>query len=263
MEVHHHSKVHQEKKWKEYLFEFLMLFLAVTAGFFVENIREHLVEQKRARQYARSLVHDLEKDTAMVRVDIRQMGVLVKRIDSIAAYLKNKKINEIANSGLYSRTHFGFEYRPYTWNRATLQEIKNSGSLRYFTNDSVIMKISAYDAHTQHMDEDFQGDTKRNDQVSQERDRIVDMSYSFEMPHVWLPGYDSLVTVLFKKEAENNQPVLQLLTANINDVKILLNGYLEIKNNYKGRSEFELPDVIGEATELISLLKKEYHLKDE
>lgn len=89
------------------------------------------------------------------------------------------------------------------------------------------------------------------------------MSYSFEMPHVWLPGYDSLVTVLFKKEAENNQPVLQLLTANINDVKILLNGYLEIKNNYKGRSEFELPDVIGEATELISLLKKEYHLKDE
>ena len=263
MEVHHHSKIHQEKKWKEYLFEFLMLFLAVTAGFFVENIREHYVEQERARQYARSLVHDLEKDTAMVRVDIRQMGLFIRRIDSISAYLKNKKINEINNSELYSRTQFGFEYRPYTWNRATLQEIKNSGSLRYFANDSVIMKISAYDALTQHMDEDFQGDVKRNSQASQQRNQIVDMNYSFEAPYVWRPVYDSLMTDLFRKEAENNQPVLQLLTANINDVKILLNGYLEIKNNYKGRSEVELPHLIQKAAELILLLKNDYHLKDE
>ena len=33
MEVHHHPHVHHSKKWKDYLFEFLMLFLAVTAGF--------------------------------------------------------------------------------------------------------------------------------------------------------------------------------------------------------------------------------------
>jgi hypothetical protein len=27
MEVHHHGHVHEKKKWKEYLFQFLMLFL--------------------------------------------------------------------------------------------------------------------------------------------------------------------------------------------------------------------------------------------
>jgi hypothetical protein len=37
MEVHHHGHIHENKKWKEYLFEFLMIFLAVTLGFFVEN----------------------------------------------------------------------------------------------------------------------------------------------------------------------------------------------------------------------------------
>ncbi|MFN2439395.1 MAG: hypothetical protein ABR503_09370 [Chitinophagaceae bacterium] len=33
MEVHHHGHVHDEKKWKEYIFQFLMLFLAVFCGF--------------------------------------------------------------------------------------------------------------------------------------------------------------------------------------------------------------------------------------
>jgi hypothetical protein len=48
MEVHHSSHVQHSKKWKDYLYEFLMLFLAVTAGFFVENQREHFIENKRA-----------------------------------------------------------------------------------------------------------------------------------------------------------------------------------------------------------------------
>src|SRR6266850_2142191 len=30
--------------WKHYFFEFFMLFLAVTLGFFVENLRENIIE---------------------------------------------------------------------------------------------------------------------------------------------------------------------------------------------------------------------------
>jgi hypothetical protein len=33
MEVHHHGHIHEKKKWREYLFQFLMLFLAVFCGF--------------------------------------------------------------------------------------------------------------------------------------------------------------------------------------------------------------------------------------
>ncbi len=51
MEVHHHPHVHHSKKWKNYLYEFLMLFLAVTAGFFVENLRENYIEHHRAKQF--------------------------------------------------------------------------------------------------------------------------------------------------------------------------------------------------------------------
>src|SRR5919205_297932 len=40
MEVHHHPHV-EKKNFKEYLLEGLMIFLAVTMGFFAENLREY------------------------------------------------------------------------------------------------------------------------------------------------------------------------------------------------------------------------------
>ena len=52
MEVHHHS--HHPKKWKEYLTEFLMLFLAVSMGFIAENIREKYVENERSNELMRT-----------------------------------------------------------------------------------------------------------------------------------------------------------------------------------------------------------------
>ncbi len=63
MEVHHHSHS-SRKKWTHYFWEFLMLFLAVTLGFFVENQREHYVEGIREKKYIQSLVADLMSDTA-------------------------------------------------------------------------------------------------------------------------------------------------------------------------------------------------------
>ena len=50
MEVHHHPKV-EKKNFKEYFLEFLMIFLAVTLGFFAESFREHLAESKKLHQH--------------------------------------------------------------------------------------------------------------------------------------------------------------------------------------------------------------------
>src|SRR5258705_368058 len=70
MEVHAHPHTVPiaigRKKWTHYLWEFFMLFLAVTAGFFVENQREHMVEHRREKEFMVSLVKDLESDTAQI-----------------------------------------------------------------------------------------------------------------------------------------------------------------------------------------------------
>ena len=50
MEVHHHPKV-EKKNFKEYLLEGIMIFLAVTLGFFAENIREHLSDNAKEKEY--------------------------------------------------------------------------------------------------------------------------------------------------------------------------------------------------------------------
>lgn len=42
MEIHYHPH-HSKKKWTGYLWEFLMLFLAVTLGFFVHNVKASFV----------------------------------------------------------------------------------------------------------------------------------------------------------------------------------------------------------------------------
>ena len=55
MEVHHHAHT-PRKKWTHYFWEFLMLFLAVTLGFFVENQREHYIEHQREKQFISSLI---------------------------------------------------------------------------------------------------------------------------------------------------------------------------------------------------------------
>ena len=63
MEVHHHPDLHHKKKnFKEYFLEFIMIFLAVTLGFFAESLREHIVDKAREGQYIKSFYTDLQSD---------------------------------------------------------------------------------------------------------------------------------------------------------------------------------------------------------
>src|SRR6187551_2570699 len=96
MEVHHHPDLHHKKKnFKEYFLEFLMIFLAVTLGFFAESLREHINDNEKREQYVQSLVEDLESDTArmgdIIQFDeakITGLNSMYQRIDQI---LKNKQ----------------------------------------------------------------------------------------------------------------------------------------------------------------------------
>src|SRR5436190_24286711 len=62
MEVHHHPNV-EKKNFKEYLLEGLMMFLAVTMGFFAENIRENISDREKEKDLMQSLIMDLKEDS--------------------------------------------------------------------------------------------------------------------------------------------------------------------------------------------------------
>jgi len=88
MEVHHHSHT-SRKKWTHYLWEFLMLFLAVFCGFLAENQREHYIENRRAKELAKNLWEDLKIDTAIFHQIRKIRSEKISTIDSLLSELKN------------------------------------------------------------------------------------------------------------------------------------------------------------------------------
>src|SRR5215510_14923389 len=100
MEVHHHSHT-QRKKWTHYFWEFLMLFLAVTLGFFVENQREHYVERQRAKQYASLLYDDIKEDTVTAKFQIQVLEFVNPRIDTFIRLVQDHKPEELPGGTWY------------------------------------------------------------------------------------------------------------------------------------------------------------------
>ena len=90
MEVHHPHHPTHKKEWKEYITEFLMLFIAVTLGFFVENLREHYVEDQRGLTYAKRLLDDLKEDSARLDLVYNSAGEKVDLITSIIPYIQDE-----------------------------------------------------------------------------------------------------------------------------------------------------------------------------
>jgi hypothetical protein len=95
MEVHHHGHVHEKKKWKEYLFQFFMLFLAVFCGFLAEYQLEHIIENKREKQFMVSLVKDLERDTSQLESIIKYRIAWIRDIDSAISFTTAQKSDHI------------------------------------------------------------------------------------------------------------------------------------------------------------------------
>src|SRR6266496_145462 len=88
MEIHAHSHT-ARKKWTHYLWEFLMLFLAVFCGFLAENVREHLVEKYRENKYIATLAKELKYDCEQYDTVMANMHYISPVLDSLYYNAKN------------------------------------------------------------------------------------------------------------------------------------------------------------------------------
>jgi hypothetical protein len=129
MEVHHHAHT-ARKKWTHYLWEFLMLFLAVFCGFLAEYQLEHKIEKDRELQYIRSLYEDLrENDKMFSQVVIAQRN-RINIMDSMINML-NYPGSIRGNEGLlYYFARMSPRLQTLTVNNRTFEQLKNSGNFR-------------------------------------------------------------------------------------------------------------------------------------
>ncbi len=160
MEVHAHTHTAPasggtgRKKWTHYFWEFLMLFLAVTLGFFVENKREHYIEDKRADHLVTSLIKDLQKDTALLNwLDDFRLQKRKNRLDSFYTFL-NTPPEKIDKKTFYPLFYGICEWYPFIPSNGTLNQLKNAGYLRYFSDNRLLDFISDYELLLQ----DFKND---------------------------------------------------------------------------------------------------------
>lgn len=133
MEVHAHTHT-PRKKWTHYFWEFIMLFLAVFCGFLAEYQLEHKIEKDRAKELAKSFYDELKNDSVAIRQAIQFRQRKDTAIINLADYIHNgipeklpKEFGIQYTLALMVNSPMLFEPR-----NAILDQLKNSGSLRYF-----------------------------------------------------------------------------------------------------------------------------------
>ncbi len=257
IQKHPHHVTHK-KKWGEYLLEFFMLFLAVFLGFVAENIREHKVENDRAREYALSLVQDLQNDTTAINVQVKSGDIYIGITDSLLN-LSSSRL-EGRNAAKFSfYTRFMYWTAPLYWNRVTFEQIKNSGSLRYFKNYQLLQKLTKYNELVNEIDGEFGAIGVRGNMLLNQINEIIDPIVHHEVSKYMLLALDTM-----PKETKESffSAKIESMEKKRKEVNQMLNMTVVQQRNLRF-NDSRLLRAKKVASELISEFKKEYHLKGE
>ena len=251
MEVHAHTHT-PRKKWFHYLWEFLMLFLAVFCGFLAENQREHIVEHQRESKYMASLYEDLKNDTTNLKDGIQWWNNTLERIDTIRTEIEKppEKRNAIL---LYRNVANMRNYNSFIYHDRTIEQLKNAGNFRLIRSSSISDSLIEYDAiiHTVLMDQQVQSNAIYQ-QINFLQDRIINSRYFYLRSNEKKSQLDSVYKLhpeVFIIPVAANPDLLQYY----NDLE-----YYYRMNFYRLHA---MENLLRKANDLVELIKKEYHLK--
>ena len=187
MEVHAHTHS-PRKKWTHYLWEFLMLFLAVFCGFLAENQREHIVEHQRAKQYAALLYDDIKVDTVTAKYQMRVLEFVNPRIDTFISLVQKYKPEELPGGTWYYYGRFPSRYFNITFQDATIEQLKSSGGLRYFGNSSVANAIALYDQACRYLQSEINNENLHYLEVIKWRNQLFNIFLMKEVMDLNIPN---------------------------------------------------------------------------
>ncbi|MCD0472405.1 hypothetical protein [Flavobacterium sp. JAS] len=249
MEVHHHTHpAHGKKKWNDYFWEFLMLFLAVFCGFLAEYYLEHRIEADREEVYINSLIEDLQKDSTNLAFVIKEFQSVDKSFDTILKmYPKiSTGYNETLHRNLWDVSSY---YPDFVYSDRTMQQLKNSGAMRLIQNKKVADGILNYDSEVRdltNIDVPFV---------------IVELENSKQIRRELFDRQDLEIDWKTKSIAEMENGTKNYL---LTEDKALLGQYnntlRDLKHQYKMIMKKEMA-LNNDANKLIALIKTEYHIK--
>ena len=134
MEVHHPHHPTHKKNLKEYFTEFIMLFTAVTLGFFAENLREVYIEKERSHEFVERFEVDLKNNVYFLDsllkfdhgVEYTVGGALIELIRSKESYDLNLFYDKVSAAS-----------PRFLSKNDTYEQMKSSGALRYIKDSKL------------------------------------------------------------------------------------------------------------------------------
>ena len=205
MEVHHPH--HTPKSIKDYASEFLVIFVALTLGFFVENQREHYIEGLREKELAHSLYLETKADSLelaeIIPFRIKKEAYLNELyltysgdVDDIA---KQKRIQAAQFIGVNANSQIIFEPRS-----AILTQLESSGMLRYFKDLEI--------------QEDLLKIINDQEKIRIRMQRETDAYHQFVLPNfIDIQNVDLIRDLT--QNGKNTQPISQLVEEYVNSSK--------------------------------------------
>ncbi len=254
MEVHHHTHAtHGKKTWKDYFWEFLMLFLAVFCGFLAENQREHYVEHQREKVLMKSMLKDLQADTTFFAGAIRGISLINAHIDSLIPLLSNNNDIDKRATEIYQQEVWVNLYYKLIYTDRTIEQLKNSGNFRFIRNNLVSDAIIKYDGYV------------RNYVLNMQDEAIL---YYYRKADDSRAGIfkSDIFENWMKAGFEKNISTIQLPQAPyfLSTDRKQVETYINLLSKYAIANYWFLQNVqsaVKMAVSLDSLIKKEYHPK--
>jgi len=256
MEVHHHAHT-SRKKWTNYFWEFLMLFLAVFCGFLAENFREHQVEKSRGKQYMVSMYEDLKTDTTILREMLLYDDDKIAGLNNMETCYDSISQNYLSSECMVQLVIHSRANRSFSITDRTISQLANAGGFRILNKedaDSVLSYLNMFKSYQNFQETIFQSS---QDNVRNTLNELAGFKSATSL--LQIPGSSHGTTS--STITSDMLPHGPLLFSND---KFLINKwfnqiavYLRITKRQRG----QLSDIKDKAAGLIEYCKKKYHLE--
>ena len=253
MEVHAHSHT-ARNKWTHYFWEFLMLFLAVSLGFYAENTREVILHKKEVKTQLHSMLSDLQSDITLFDSVTDRNSYSAQMADSLIEMLHSDITNtpEIYFSARTVTANVGYYYS----NSKSFEQLKTAGLLRYIKDKELLDSIGTYYASFQWLVNQIDQLRLKMDEIHKGNTRLFD-SYVFQQMMI-------NIKIIANNGAGGqritiSKPLVKpsLLSVDVKDINTVSLNY----HYYSTTIKFYIRNSIAlqnRAKGLIEIIKKEY-----
>jgi len=235
------------KYLKYALGEIILVVMGILIALQINNWNETKLERKVEKEYIVSLIEDLKTDST-------RLSYLVKRFETAELQLDTvlKMYHKIAigyNDTLRRNLPAVINFPDFTYTDRTMQQLKNSGSMRYIVNKKVSNGILDYDIKVKHLLTSYIPDlTFYYENSNQMWFEVVDIE-AFET--------DSKTMSISEMEKGTKNYLLKDDKATLGKFNNIIRNFKNVTTTVKDTEK----EVLIKATGLMTLLRKEYDLK--